>query len=571
MAYVITRSCCNDASCIPVCPVDCIHPRPDEPDFATAEMLYIDPDECIDCGACLEACPVSAIASEDELSDAQLPFAELNAGYFRDYQPLDTVATRAVGKSFSRNGTSGADVRVAVIGAGPAAMYLAEELLTAPGVRVDLFDRLPTPYGLARAGVAPDHQDTKGVLDAFGRIADDPAVRLLLNVEVGTDVSVDQLRGHYHAVIGAFGAAGDRGLDIPGEDLRGSHAATDIVAWYNGHPDFGEAAPDLTGRRAVVIGNGNVALDVARILLTDPEELARTDIADHALQALRNSTIEDVTVVGRRGIAQAAFTTAEMLALDGIGDVEVTAVAEEVHLDPANAAARTDRRLAFNIAAKTEFVETIASRFTAGATRRLHLRFLAAPTEILGSEGWVTGIRFTRMAFTEHSDLAGAVVPTSDEFTTDADLVIRAVGYRGAPVPGLPFDEQTSTVPHDGGRVLDRAGGERVPGCYVTGWIKRGPTGGLGANRQCARETARAVLEDLSAGRLPDPDRGGSDITESLRSNGIAVVDKDGWKRIDRAECESGRNSGRPRVKFVLRENLLAAATSRSHDDGTDG
>jgi ferredoxin--NADP+ reductase len=371
-------------------------------------------------------------------------------------------------------------------------------------------------------------------------------------------------------VIGAFGAAGDRGLAIPGDHLHGSHAATDIVAWYNGHPDFADAAPDLTGRRAVIIGNGNVALDVARILLTDPDELARTDIADHALEALRNSTIDDVTVVGRRGIAQAAFTTAELLGLDGIGDVEITAAAEEVQLDPASAAARSDSRLDFNVLAKTEFVESIAARSATGAPRRLHLRFLAAPTEILGSEGKVIGIRFTRTAFAEHEDREGAVVPTSDEFTIDADLVIRAIGYRGAPVPGLPFDKLTSTVPHDGGRVLDRTDGQPVPGCYVTGWIKRGPTGGLGANRQCARQTARALLEDLSAGVLPDPDRVGADIAESLRSNGIDVVSKSGWKRIDRAECESGRTSGRPRVKLVLRSNLLATAVSHAQDDGTD-
>lgn len=565
MAFVITRACCNDASCVPVCPVDCIHPRPDEPDFATAEMLYIDPDECIDCGACVEVCPVSAIVSEDELSDAQLPFAELNAGYFGDYQRPEPVASRAAAKALPRNETAVTDMRVAVIGAGPAAMYLTEELLSTPGVRVDLFDRLPTPYGLARAGVSPDHQDTKGVLDGFARIIDNPAVRLLLNVEVGTDIPVDELRRHYHAVIGAFGAAGDRGLDIPGEELRGSHAATGVVAWYNGHPDFVDAAPDLTGRRAVIIGNGNVALDVARILLTDPDELAHTDIADHALEALRHSNIDNVTIVGRRGIAQAAFTTAEMLALDGIEGVALTAVADELDLDQTNAALRDNGKLGFNVSAKTDFVETIASRTITGATRQLNLRFLASPTQILGTEGRVTGVVFTRMAFT---GLAEAVEPTSHRFTLDADLVIRAVGYRGVPVAGLPFDERTSTVPHDGGRVLDRAGGQPVPGCYVTGWIKRGPTGGLGANRQCARETARAVLEDLRSGLLPSPDLGDADITEALKSNGIDVVDKAGWTRIDRAECESGRTSGRPRVKFVRVEDLLATATSHAQKMG---
>ncbi len=305
MAYVITQACCNDASCVDVCPVNCIHPTPDEPEFATTEMLYIDPQTCIDCGACVDECPVDAIFGENELSEAHSMYPEINAAYFEKH-PIgpDWPELGSPRKLSAELGT----LRVAIVGSGPSACYAAIELTSRPRVEVDMFDRLPTPYGLVRAGVAPDHPGTKGVSDVFRSALGKRSVQCHFNVEVGRHVSHEELLEHHHAVIYAVGAASDRRLGVPGEDLPGSHAATEFVAWYNGHPDYADHEFDLSGERAVIVGNGNVALDVARVLVTDPDELAKTDMAEHAVEALRHSNIREVVIVGRRGPAQAAYT-----------------------------------------------------------------------------------------------------------------------------------------------------------------------------------------------------------------------------------------------------------------------
>lgn len=544
MPHVITQSCCNDAACVPVCPVDCIHPRPDEPDFATAEMLYIDPDGCIDCGACVSICPVTAIAADDDLRPDQEPFLRINEDYFTDHPRVGLAPM----KERAADAVPLPGRRVAMIGAGPAAMYTVEELVRHPGVAVDVLDQLPTPWGLVRAGVAPDHPSTKGVEKVFAKVAAHPSVRLLLNVEVGADVTVEELTARYDAVVAACGSATDRRLGLEGEDLPGCHAATDLVAWYNGHPDAPDG-PDLSEERVVIVGSGNVALDVARILLADPDQLARTDISDRALEALRASKVREVVLLARRGIAHAACTLGELVALGDLAGVDVTVDADERELY-----GTTYRESLDSVAAgKLRVVRDLAARAPTGAARRLVLRFMASPREILAVDGRVSGLSVTRTRL----DAEGAAQPTDTTQTLPAGLVVRAIGYRGAPVAGLPFDESTGTVPHDGGRVLDRPGGSVVPGLYTAGWIKRGPSGGIGANKACGRETARAVAADL--GCAPPAAHPG-DLVDLLVERGVVVVDEHGWFRIDTAEVAAGRPLRRPRVKITDRRALLASA-----------
>nr|WP_275940836.1 FAD-dependent oxidoreductase [Nocardioides zeae] len=437
-------------------------------------------------------------------------------------------------------------MRVAVIGSGPSASYAAEELLSQRGlaVEVDMFERLPTPGGLVRYGVAPDHQDTKLAAGAFAQTMRRKGFRLLLNVEVGRDVAHAQLLERYHAVVYAVGASSDRSLGIPGEDLPGSHAATDFVAWYNGHPDHAHHTYDLAAERAVVLGNGNVALDVARVLASDPARLARTDIADHALTALRASRIREVVVVGRRGPAQAAFTTPELLGLADCDGVDLVVRPDELG-GPAAPGTAGDL--------KTELLAELGTR-TPRHDRRVTLRFAASPTAVLG-DGWVEGVRLVRNEVVEQD---GRVVarPTADVEELACGLVLRAVGYHGRPVPDLPFDEVRGVVPHDGGRVLATTGGAAVPQVYVTGWIKRGASGVIGTNKVCARETVGRLLDDFAAGRLPAPVADAATLPDLLPEHvGLA-----GWRAIDQHEKRSGRAERRPRVKLVDVPALLAVA-----------
>ncbi|MER6096077.1 FAD-dependent oxidoreductase [Streptomyces sp. NPDC001728] len=526
MPYVVTRSCCADASCVLACPVNCIHPAPGEPGFGQTEMLYVDPRTCVDCGACTTACPVDALKPHTRLTEAELPFLELNRAYYAsdphpDRTPMALVPPQ---RRVEANG-----LRVAVVGAGPAGLFAADELLRHPGVSVTVHDRLPTPYGLARAGVAPDHQDTKRVAGLFRAIEDQPGFTYRLDTEIGRDLHHEDLVRDHHAVVYAVGAATDRRLGIEGEELPGSASATDFVAWYNGHPDHSTATYPLDGERAVVVGNGNVALDAARVLTADPETLAHTDISDRALAALRASRVREVVVLGRRGPAQAAFTLPELLAvaaLDGI-DVVVAGWPADV---PADATP------------KTKVLAELAARPRVPGRRRMVLRFLTTPTRIVGDDR-VTGLTVARTALSTEDGTVRAV-PTQDTETLGASLVLRAIGYRAEPVPGLPFDGTTGTVPHERGRV--------EPGVYVAGWIKRGPTGFIGTNKSCAEETVAVLLDDWEAGRLTAPAPAPSDLGDAL---GL-----DGWRAIDEAERAAGRRQGRPRVKLVDRETLLAAA-----------
>ncbi|NKI44143.1 FAD-dependent oxidoreductase [Streptomyces physcomitrii] len=534
MPYVVTRSCCADASCVLACPVNCIHPAPGEPGFAEAEMLYVDPRSCVDCGACATACPVDALKPHTALTETEQPFLDLNAAYYADdpeprRTPMALVARQA---ELPRTG-----LRVAVVGAGPAGLYTADELLKNQGVSVDVLDRLPTPYGLVRAGVAPDHQDTKKVTELFRAIEGQPGFGYRLNVEVGRDLDHEDLVRDYHAVVYAVGASGDRRLGIPGEDLPGSVCATDFVAWYNGHPDRAGAGHRLTGERAVVVGNGNVALDVARVLTADPEELARTDISDEALTALRASGIREVVVLGRRGPGQASFTLPELLALAALDGVDVL-----VEGAPGEALAGDS--------AKARVLAGLAARRPVPGRRRIVLRFLTAPARILG-EDRVTGLEIARTRLHTGEDGTVRAVPTGEREVLDASLVLRAVGYRGLPVPGLPFDEASGTVPHQGGRV--------APGVYVAGWIKRGPSGFIGTNKTCAQETVAALLDDFTAGRLPEAPGLRGPVRATPGALGLAD-----WRAIDRAERDNGHREGRPRVKLTDTTALLAAARRRT-------
>ncbi|MFE5594738.1 FAD-dependent oxidoreductase [Streptomyces sp. NPDC056549] len=531
MPYVVTRSCCADASCVLACPVNCIHPAPGEPGFGQTEMLYVDPRTCVDCGACTSACPVDALKPHTRLTEAELPFLELNRAYYDDHPHEDRTPMAVIPPQ--RRIPAG-ELRVAVVGAGPAGLFAADELLRYPGVSVTVHDRLPTPYGLARAGVAPDHQDTKRVARLFRAVESQPGFSYRLNTEIGRDLRHEDLVRDFHAVVYAVGAATDRRLGIDGEDLPGSASATDFVAWYNGHPDHAADHYALDGERAVVIGNGNVALDVARILTADPDTLSRTDISDRALAALQASRVTEVVVLGRRGPAEAAFTLPELLALaalDGV-DVLVEAWPEDLPADDTP---------------RTRVLAELAARTPVPGRRRIVLRFRTRPTEILGDD------RVTGLSVEGTGPRAG-----EGAGTVEASLVLRAIGYRARPVPGLPFDRATGTVPHERGRV--------EPGVYVAGWIKRGPSGFIGTNRSCARETVSALLDDFEAGLLTAPADGGP-----VGSGHPEVVGLDGWRAIDGRECAEGERQGRPRVKLVDRSALLDAARSGDRPRRTGG
>ncbi|MEX3646906.1 FAD-dependent oxidoreductase [Mycolicibacterium porcinum] len=474
MPHVITQSCCSDASCVYACPVNCIHPTPDEPDFHTAQMLYVDPVECVDCGACVTACPVDAIKPHTKLTADEDVFATLNAGFYATPRPRPILAP-VVPPLQVRAG----DLRVAIVGSGPAAMYAAEEVLTIPGARVRMYERLTQPYGLARFGVAPDHQRTRSVSRQFDHIAADPRLEMRLGVEVGRDVTHDEILSEHHAAIYAVGAATDRRLDIDGIDLPGVTSATEFVAWYNGHPDFADRSFDLSHHRALVIGNGNVALDVARILTMDPDRLASTSIAPHALKALRDSAIEEVVVVGRRGIEQSAFTIPELVGLCSTPGVDVVVRDEDLRTLP-----DSDPR-----------AEILRAAPRGEGNRRIVLEYLLSPTAILG-ESDTEGVEFVHNELVAAPDGSTRVKATGLQRVIETGLVLTSIGYRGRPVPGLPFDEATSTVPHESGRVPG------VRGAFVTGWIKRGPTGFIGTNKSCAQETVRSLVDDYNAGLL---------------------------------------------------------------------
>jgi ferredoxin/flavodoxin---NADP+ reductase len=459
-------------------------------------------------------------------------------------------------------GTTENPLRVAIVGSGPAGFYAAGSLLKDKErvVQVDMFDRLPTPWGLVRAGVAPDHPNIKAVSRVYEKTAAHPEFRFYGNVEFGADLSHDELTSRYHAVIYAVGAQTDKQMGIPGEDLPGSWAATELVAWYNGHPDYRELEFDLSAERAVVIGNGNVAMDVTRMLASDCDELAKTDVADHALEVLRGSNVREVVVLGRRGPAQAAFTNPELRELGEMTDADVIVTAEDCELDPASAEA-IEGEGHLTARKNVEILHDYSSKEPGGSDRRIVLRFLVSPVEILG-EGRVEGIRIVRNELHREDDGSLRPRPTESVEEIPCGLVFRSIGYRGVPLPGVPFDQRRGIVPNDGGRVLD--GDEPVPGEYVVGWIKRGPTGIIGTNKKDAQGSVNMVFEDLDEGRLPEPAAPGRESLEQLLSERKPDhVTYAGWEAIDRAEQAAGEPHERPRVKLCTFEELLEAAAER--------
>jgi ferredoxin--NADP+ reductase len=441
-----------------------------------------------------------------------------------------------------------AKVRVAIIGSGPAGSYAAGHLLrhSERELHVDLYERLPTPWGLVRAGVAPDHPKIKSVTNLYERTAEHPRLRLFANVEFGRHLTIADLRNHYHAIVYAVGTPTDRALEIPGEDLPGSYSATDFVGWYNGHPDFCDLEFDLSGERVVVVGAGNVALDVARMLVLTREELAVTDVADHALDVLADSGVREVVVVARRGPIQAAFTNPELRELGELTDADVVVdLAEFGHAnaleDPS--ADTTARR-------NVEILQGYASAPLAGKRKQVVLRFLLSPLELRG-EGRVESVLLARNALEAGDDGALRARATEERVELEAQAVFRAIGYRGTPLADVPFDAARGLIANEGGRVR--------PGEYVVGWAKRGPSGVIGTNKKDAADTVERLLEDLAAGRLLDPAPiADAALEEFVRSRQPDLVDYARWLAIDRHERGLGEPAGRPRVKLARVEELLA-------------
>jgi ferredoxin--NADP+ reductase len=457
-------------------------------------------------------------------------------------------------------------LRVAVIGAGPAGFYIAEHLLRRADlvVDVDMFDRLPTPYGLVRAGVAPDHQKIKAVTAAFDKTAAHPRFRFFGGVELGKHVNVADLSGHYHQIVYTTGAQTDRRMGIPGEDLPGSHPATEFVAWYNGHPDYRDCQFDLSQERVAVVGVGNVAVDVARILCRTPEELATTDIADHALEALRRSRVREVYLLGRRGAAQAAFTNPEIKELGELAGADLVVVPEEVELDALSREAleKSGDRAGMK---KVEILNAYARRAPAGQRRRLVLRFLVSPVAVLDNGiGAVGGIRLVRNRLVASATGAIQAQPTDQFEELPVGLVFRSVGYRGVPLPGVPFDDKWGVILNEKGRVLDPDSKQPRPGEYAAGWIKRGPSGVIGTNKPDAAETVVAMLEDAAADRTLAPAEPAPDAAERLvrqrQPDYVAYAD---WLRLNELEVSRGQAAGRPRVKLTRVDEMLAALGNR--------
>jgi ferredoxin--NADP+ reductase len=448
--------------------------------------------------------------------------------------------------------------RVAVIGSGPAGFYAADALLKAePPVEVDLIERLPTPWGLVRFGVAPDHENIKAVSRAFERIAQRPGFRFFGNVGVGADVSHEELAGLYDAVLYSVGAQTDRRLGIPGEELPGSWAATELVAWYNGHPDFQELEFDLSGETAVVVGNGNVAIDVARMLALTPEELAPTDTTDPAIEAICGSGIREIVMLGRRGPAQASFTPPELQELGELAGADVVVDPADLELDAASEKAlEEDRERARR---NVELLREFAAREPSGKAKTLRLRFLVSPVAILGEER-VEAVEIVHNRLETDGRGRIVAVPTERRETIPCGVVFRSVGYRGVALAGLPFDERSGTMPNDCGRVL-APDGRALEGLYCAGWIKRGPSGVIGTNKKDATETVALLLEDAREGRLARP--GDGRLEDLLADRGVEPVLYAGWEAIDAHERARGAELGRPRVKLVswaeLRERALEA------------
>ncbi len=446
--------------------------------------------------------------------------------------------------------------RVAVVGSGPSAFYTAEALLKAdPAVAVDLFDRLPVPFGLVRGGVAPDHQNIKGVVKVYNKIAANPGFRFFGNVRIGRDLQVADLAAHYHQIVYAFGCESDTKLGVAGEELAGVYAATDFVGWYNGHPDHRQHRFDLQEARSVaLVGNGNVAMDVARVLLASPDHLAPTDIAGHALATLRTSQVREVILLGRRGPAQAAFSPKEIEEISELPDVDVVVSAADGHVDPLSKAwlekegARSQQRNA-------EFLQAQVALGEGQKPKKLRCRFLVGPTELHGESGRLRSVRVQHMELVADAD--GTPRPKATGKTEDirVDLLFKAIGYRGVPCPGVPFDDKKGIVPNVDGRVVEKVGGAVRPGHYTAGWCKRGPTGLIGTNSLDAKATVDAMKADRAAGSMLAPTA--TDVTTLLRARGIDSVSWADWQRLDAWEVAQGQKVGKLREKLVSIDEMM--------------
>ncbi len=448
---------------------------------------------------------------------------------------------------------SGRPLHVAVVGSGPSGFYAAEALLRSNlPFQVDMLERLPVPFGLVRSGVAPDHPKLKEVIRIYDRVARTPGFRFFGNVAVGDAVTVNELRGIYHGLIFACGAQTDRRMGIPGEDLPGSHTATEFVGWFNGHPDFRDRTFDLSREVAVIVGQGNVAADLCRILAKPVDELRTTDITEHALDALATSRVREIHVIGRRGPAQARFTPRELRELGEISDCLTLADSRDLQLN-----AESETELAdpdnINSAKNCEMFRGFAANRETRCGRTLRFHFHLSPAAVLGEER-VEGLRLERTRL-RGPPFAQTTQPAGESMTLDCGLVFRSIGYRGVPIPGLPFDDRRGTIPHVAGRVND--GSMPLPGVYVTGWIKRGPSGVIGTNRADSVETVESLLADVPRLRAEEKP-GGDALEELLTRRGVRAVDYRQWLSIDEAEIRRGRPRGKPREKFTRVRDMLA-------------
>lgn len=565
--HVITEACCNDTTCVSVCPVNCIHPTPDEPGFATADMLYIDPGACIDCGACVDVCPVNAIVADYDLTSDSEAFVDINAAWYEADEHRRYPKQPAGSRKVTTDWPMDQPLRVAVVGAGPAGAQVVQALLDEPdlAVCVSVFERLPVPGGLIRYGVAPDHQQTKAVGNRMALTWGRPEVTMYLNVEIGATLSHDDLAATHHAVVYTTGAPDVSLLGLPGETLQGSYSAAEFVAWYNGHPHYADRVFDLSARRAVIIGNGNVAIDVARILTADVSALRRTDIAGHALDQLAASSVEEVVVLGRRSPLQSAFTIPALMnlaAAPGLalsvrdGDLASSEIATAVGLQ--------DDSLHMQ-QVKVDILRRVADGNRKAAPRRIEFRFLTSPVAITGTGGRVSGLRTCRNEpVVENGTLTTRSLHTEE--VLDCGMVVQSIGYRGREVAGVPFDSVQHRIPHEAGRVLGPTD-EAIPltGVYTAGWAKRGASGVIGTNRVCARETVASMLDDYRRGHLHTPALN-ADLRQML--DGVQVVDVNGWRYIDAHERSAGRDRSSPREKVCSTERMLELAAGPSLHTG---
>jgi ferredoxin--NADP+ reductase len=458
----------------------------------------------------------------------------------------------------SKIGTEETPLRVAVVGAGPSGFYAAEHILKDGDLRaqVDLFDRLPTPFGLVRGGVAPDHPKIKSVIRVYEKTAARDGFRFFGNVKIGHDIEVEELERLYHAIVFTVGCETDRRLGIPGEELPGSHAATAFVGWYNAHPDYAEREFDLSSERAVVIGNGNVAMDVARMLALTDHELRETDTADHAIEALDRKQIREIVVLGRRGPVQAAFTNPEIKELGEMEGADVVVDPQEVELDSASQAYLESDEVDKTTRVNVETLKEFSQREPQGKKQRIVLRFLASPVEIKG-DGKVESIVIGRNELVSEGGALRAK-DTGEREELECGLVLRSVGYTGIPIEGVPFDERRGLILNEGGRILDSHDASHKTGHYTAGWIKRGPSGVIGTNKKDALETVKNLFEDVEAQKLLSPEKPDPGAVEDLlRERGVRYVSFEDWQAIDQAEVGRGEPHGRPRVKFVRVEEML--------------